>query len=69
MLAVFCPRQDGADACKRKEPGTVVLLRGAVTVMSAANALVEMFEMKIIETTITADLHKEGRLINFMAYS
>jgi hypothetical protein len=66
---VFCPTQVGADACKRNELGTVVFLRGAVTVMSAATALVEMLEMKITETTITADLHKEGRLSNFMAYS
>jgi hypothetical protein len=69
MLAVFCPTQVGADACKRNELGTVVPLRGAETVMSAAKALVEMLEMKMTEKTITADLHKERRLSNFMAYS
>ena len=69
MLEVFCPPQVGADACKRKELGTVVPLRGAETVMSAAKALVEMLEMKMTETTIIADLHKEGRLNNCMAYS
>jgi hypothetical protein len=68
MLAVDCVRQVVELALSRNGEPTTDPFPGAETVISAAYAFIDMPEMKMAKKT-TADLHKERRLNNCMAYS